>query len=742
MLEGESARMSRRSQRLVKGRYYQGEDDAASNSSTGSASGNPVSYRESPVRIFKKKSTTKRQTPQYSAYTSNESLASYTSDALEEPIKNWVSNVSMRNGSPGSRGSSKDKLLSSSGSTSPASDLLPPSSLLYNSNAYSDRVPATRKALSDTSSNRSSTYESHAPPIDPFGNSSGYSSEEDYIGRQQSDAGAAQGFALRDVLLLPGKAMGMLFWWLGTAWYCLTSGASLLDVFVLTRQSHFLKKAVVFLLALLLLGVGLWYLYPLVWNQSDTVVPDPVWKIVDESKAALSQDSKAPASKQDSALLTRLAAVERQLLTLSSLRESALEKVESMERELEREKEERGKQRERALTSEGVTKLIHTAIGERQGRVQEEERERVKEEITLLLQDREEKWREELEQLHHKSERVQTELSQMKSGFQGRLSEDHTRLLSELSRLEQQLHALRSEVTGLTSAQSTMQRELETLPATLHTMKTQVQSEVGQWLKQYLSETEGGAAASLVEREELQAALQELESRILERLSEERARRESDTIGMAHSIGDTLHLAGVGGVTEQAVHRIVQRAINLYRADGIGLVDYALESAGASVISTRCSETYETKTALLSLFGIPLWYHSQSPRVVIQPDVLPGNCWAFRGSHGFVVIELASRIRPTAVTLEHIPKSISPMGKIDSAPRDFAVYGLDNDSQEEGTLLGRFTYDQDGDPLQTYQLKADQMGSFGLVEFRVLSNWGHPEYTCVYRFRVHGEPVK
>lgn len=39
---------------------------------------------------------------------------------------------------------------------------------------------------------------------------------------------------------------------------------------------------------------------------------------------------------------------------------------------------------------------------------------------------------------------------------------------------------------------------------------------------------------------------------------------------------------------------------------------------GASVINTRCSETYETKTALLSLFGIPLWYHSQSPRVILQ----------------------------------------------------------------------------------------------------------------------------
>lgn len=44
--------------------------------------------------------------------------------------------------------------------------------------------------------------------------------------------------------------------------------------------------------------------------------------------------------------------------------------------------------------------------------------------------------------------------------------------------------------------------------------------------------------------------------------------------------------------------------------------------SGASVINTRCSETYETQTALLSLFGIPLWYHSQSPRVILQVGTL------------------------------------------------------------------------------------------------------------------------
>lgn len=46
--------------------------------------------------------------------------------------------------------------------------------------------------------------------------------------------------------------------------------------------------------------------------------------------------------------------------------------------------------------------------------------------------------------------------------------------------------------------------------------------------------------------------------------------------------------------------------------------DFSHKPAGGSILSTRCSETYETKTALMSLFGLPLWYFSQSPRVVIQ----------------------------------------------------------------------------------------------------------------------------
>ncbi|XP_077380042.1 cytochrome P450 2U1 isoform X1 [Festucalex cinctus] len=165
--------------------------------------------------------------------------------------------------------------------------------------------------------------------------------------------------------------------------------------------------------------------------------------------------------------------------------------------------------------------------------------------------------------------------------------------------------------------------------------------------------------------------------------------------------------------------------------------NFALESQGAHVISTRCSETYHTRPASVSLFGFPLWYPPESPRTVIQGEpMLPGNCWAFRGAHGNLAVALSHPIRITHVTLEHVPREITPTGRIDSAPKDFEVYGL-KDEVEEGTLLGTFTYDEDGEPTQTFELSPSDV-IYRMVELHVLSNWGHMEYTCLYRFRVHG----
>ncbi|CAL9699871.1 unnamed protein product [Knipowitschia caucasica] len=233
------------------------------------------------------------------------------------------------------------------------------------------------------------------------------------------------------------------------------------------------------------------------------------------------------------------------------------------------------------------------------------------------------------------------------------------------------------------------------------------------------------------------------------------------------------------------------------------MADFALESQGASVVSTRCSETYHTRSACVSLFGVPLWYPSESPRTVIQGPaiLLPGKCWAFHGVQGTLVIALSHPITISHVSLDHLPRHSSPNGRIDSAPKDFQVYGMSNET-EAGTLLGTFMYKEDGEPTQTFSLSpveceeedkdapgpssdpatkmpplkkprascalADLLGStftllkndtetktdveaaededvpdavYRMVELRVLSNWGHVHYTCVYRFRVHGQLV-
>ncbi|XP_028327105.1 SUN domain-containing protein 3-like isoform X2 [Gouania willdenowi] len=167
--------------------------------------------------------------------------------------------------------------------------------------------------------------------------------------------------------------------------------------------------------------------------------------------------------------------------------------------------------------------------------------------------------------------------------------------------------------------------------------------------------------------------------------------------------------------------------------------DFALESQGGSVISTRCSETYRSRSACVTFYGFPLWYQSESPRRVIQGDpvLLPGKCWAFPGEQGTLFISLSHPVSITHVTLDHLPRYKAPLGSINSAPKDFEVFGMNNEN-EAGTLLGKFTYDQDGEPIQTFKLPS-QSAIHHFVELRVLTNWGQNEYTCLYRFRVHGK---
>ena len=104
-----------------------------------------------------------------------------------------------------------------------------------------------------------------------------------------------------------------------------------------------------------------------------------------------------------------------------------------------------------------------------------------------------------------------------------------------------------------------------------------------------------------------------------------------------------------------------------------------------------------------------------------------------------MVVQLSSPIYITAVTIEHISSLLSPDGSISSAPASLSLTGLPANPDLAPTSLLNFTYNREGEPVQTFWLGEEAgRASWQTVELGILSNHGHPEYTCLYRLRVHG----
>ncbi|KAM9639542.1 SUN domain-containing protein 2 isoform 1-T2 [Morphnus guianensis] len=712
--------MSRRSQRLVTSRYYPGDDDATTGGSGSLLGGQQLPFKENTSRTIRRKSSsTKRLSPAPSTQTSY-----YSESMMSESYLG------------GSRG------LAALGS-SVLDDALDSST--YWGGELSTR---RRRGTGDTESSKinglleSKTYDTYA-------SSSGYSSEDDYAGHfysGQSSSGSGLrtaasrvGSFLWQVLTSPVRFAGWLFSGLAAAWHCLTGAAPRSGGIPFSRRYPWLKRSLLLLLLLLLLAAaayGAWYFYPYGLSTLN-LPPFPWW-----GAGKLSSSSDVPGAGDLTALDQGLRGEHRLLARFQALEK----RFEALEAEVSRWELRRGAA---AVTAEGepppgdVLALLEGLVSRRDAGL----KEHLRADVTSHLQGELDAFRAQVQKdldgrlgkMAQASQEMEARLLELNSEWQSSVQDLRGSFQQEVAKLEQEVAALRRELAGLKSDQEVMGKHVEGMLEQLKAVRADVEAQFPAWVSRFLSQSrQDGAAGLVLQREDLQAELQALERKILAKVLEDRRLSARDAQA---GIGVALRQGGTAGVTEEQVHLIVGQALKRYSEDRVGMVDYALESAGASVINTRCSETYETRTALLSLFGIPLWYHSQSPRVILQPDVNPGNCWAFRGSQGFAIIRLSSIIRPTAVTLEHIPKALSPQGTIPSAPKDFAVYGLKEEREEEGFLLGQFTYNHDGDPIQTFYLEGDAVGTYQLVELRVLSNWGHPEYTCIYRFRVHGEPA-
>ncbi|XP_065531915.1 SUN domain-containing protein 3-like isoform X2 [Lathamus discolor] len=181
-------------------------------------------------------------------------------------------------------------------------------------------------------------------------------------------------------------------------------------------------------------------------------------------------------------------------------------------------------------------------------------------------------------------------------------------------------------------------------------------------------------------------------------------------------------------LTEVAIKKVLESYVLM--------PDWALEAIGATIDEERTSKSYGGEDMMTWLFSLLTFLPANPPETILQPSIIPGDCWPFQGSQGHVVIRLPARIWPTAFTVWHISEAVSPSGEVSSAPREFTVFGVDEAT--EGTLLGTFTYDVHKGIAQTFHVQKEPPRTFDYIKFQVQSNWGNPEYTCVYRVQVHG----
>ncbi|XP_073329841.1 uncharacterized protein sun2 isoform X2 [Pagrus major] len=629
--------MSRRSSRLVSGGYYNSDEESDSSSVTN------ISYRENPVKVFKKKAGARKA----GSRTPSRANSNASSPSTESPI---------------TAGLTPSPLSSQTQTTmrtvpylptvaTPRPALTPSSSRSQTPTPFPSGPPEKCAVGGPCSSSRPGLHHrpNHKELTQSSVDSSGYSSSE---GPQRKPAAASAG-RIHGNSVAPSAGYRSR---VSSAFLSLMDSASLMAVAAQSKITHLaslantslsghMKKACVLFLLLLILLLCIWFLLPLLTSLFSrmTVTKTP-------SQTKPKSQPVIPATPPPPQL---------NIMHPTPVVDPA---------------------------------VVSAAVEKKMQRVMEE----------LQLKQQELQLRQE-HLLTQMKERLQLEMQDMKARLEVVDSDSRLRLEQELAGVGRQLVDYQTDSHSATASLSLRIQDLEAQNAKLSQEWSSIQL------------TPPPAPCPDISNTPVHDHLTPELEQAMEKWLTDR-------------IKDAIRLADKGSCSDCG------------RPVADKMADFALETQGASVISTRCSETYRIRSACVTLFGFPLWYPSESPRTVIQgyPVLLPGKCWAFHGVQGTLVISLSHPITITHVTLDHLPRYNSPTGRIDSALKDFEVYGMRDDT-EEGTLLGSFTYDENGESTQTFKLPNPSDVVYRVVELRVLTNWGHVEYTCLYRFRVHGQ---
>ncbi|KAG2149118.1 uncharacterized protein EDB93DRAFT_1225957 [Suillus bovinus] len=244
-----------------------------------------------------------------------------------------------------------------------------------------------------------------------------------------------------------------------------------------------------------------------------------------------------------------------------------------------------------------------------------------------------------------------------------------------------------------------------------------------------------------------------------------------------------------GSDVTSLISQLVDSAIARYGTqDIISRPDFALHSGGARPIPHLTSGTLELRPSTLrgQILGLITGHGyevGRSPITALHQDLHSGNCWPLAGPHGQLGVMLAFPAIISDITIDHVAKEVA--FDLSTAPKDMEVWGqvegkdnlakvaawraeqaarreaaneageavseADLEDDYPATLphdvsfirLASFTYDIHAPSnIQTFPVRQevrDLSLDFGIVALVIKNNWGKDGYTCLYRFRVHGE---
>ena len=225
------------------------------------------------------------------------------------------------------------------------------------------------------------------------------------------------------------------------------------------------------------------------------------------------------------------------------------------------------------------------------------------------------------------------------------------------------------------------------------------------------------------------------------------------------------------------IQAMIDESIEIGRADMTGKHDFASLRSGANIIYTGSRQTSSSLVENLPLGNqlmakLGLRFYGNGPSAALEPTFPQGSlgqCWSFetegerkeitikewaidesefenepdRGIFSTLAVKLANPIYVKSVAIEHAP--MAALKNRSTAVRKFRVIGFQtDDASREPLLLGTFEYNsQDEQFLQEFEVDTKlengrPIPKLASVVLAIDSNWG-ADYSCLYRFRVHGQ---